>query len=1062
MLQVITGRFHPHLESALADDIRRTKRADPFAPLAILVPSATLLARLRHLLAVEQGLSLLNVHFLTFHQLALRLADEARHNSGEAPFLRVVDDLFFEQLIRHLVRSRLTSLTPLQLLGHSSGTWGALWSTVRDLQDAGVDPREALRGVREGYFEKDDAAWLESLFSLHAAVKELGQSLEVGSPDDLSESVTALVPTSIFLTSLQRAFYYGFYDLTQVQLSFFEAVCKTVPTTLFFPLDKGTPSGFARRFFDRAIQPCVTSPDAITRLPESPAADTAPATLSFRSVIGVEEELASTCRTILDLVETNGYQFEEIGVVARTLDPYRSYLQPVFDRHRIPLSTNAGRPLIHEPLCKVLLQLATLPLDDFYRTTVLDVVTSPLYATVLSNEKSEHYRSEQWKIIVPALQITRGIEEWKRLEHASRSMLKFDGEENLDAGGSCEIAPEVIRLLWQVVSQLLENCSALPQRGKVGILVAAFQRLLDQHVRCPDPAEISAQDPFATRLASTWDAIDRTLSGLRDLDLIGEEVTWADFVELLTHAFERTLIPLESSSHQGVQVLDVMAARGVPFKALFVLGLNEKVFPRYIREDAFLRDRHRRVLDATLGFKIDEKLNGYEEEALLFRLLCQAASHRVFLSFQRADDAGRMLASSPYLDEAGRRFGMDMRSVEKLPRRLTERVAQRPTTRMFLPPADLTQWMAMVGQDPTALLPVAGADAEAFRLGIEALAYIEDDNPSLNPFDGICGPLDRHWSGLLRRGMAPTPLERYARCPFQYFAADVLRLEPIRREIAQRPDAALLGTLCHAALRRCYEELIGAGWPMDPIQEDRIVRIIHSAVDQAAVECEVQHCTGHYLLWELAKEQVIVLVRAAVTEDQEAQAESPFTPIAFEVEAEGTVPGLTIAHHAPLKIHGRIDRLDRHRTSGALRIIDYKFKVGSDIKPEDRRLIQSAVRGYRLQPPLYACLSIPDHPAPSLVQFVFLAPNWPAPVAHSTFEAATWSTDVGTLLRKTIGLLAEGIRTGQFFILPDAYCDLCEFRVACRREHTPTWWRSYRAAEPKVLKALRAVRISEE
>jgi len=1062
MLQVITGRFHPLLESALVDDIRRTKRADPFAQVAILVPSETLLARLRHLLAVEQSLSLLNVHFLTFHQLALRLADEARYHSDEAPFLRVVDDLFFEQLIRHLVRSRLTSLTPLQLVEHSSGTWGALWSTVRDLKDAGVDPREALRGVRESCFEEDDAAWLESLFSLYAAVKELGQSLDIGSADDLAESVTPLVPASIFLTSLKRAFYYGFYDLTQVQLSFFEAVSKTVPTTLFFPLHEGAPSGFARRFFDRAIQPCVTSPDAITRMPESPAANAHSATLSFRNVIGVEEELASTCRTILDLVETNGYRFEEIGVVARTLDPYRSYLQPVFDRHRIPFSTNAGRLLMHEPLCKVLLQLATLPIDDFYRTTVLDVVTSPLYATVLCNEKSEHYRPEQWKIIVPALQITRGIEEWRRLEQASRSMLELDGEENLDGGGSCEITPEVTRLLWQVVSKLFADCTALPQRGTVGILVAAFQRLLDQHVRCPDPAEIAARDPFATRLASIWEAIDRTLSALGDLDLIGEEVTWADFAELLAHAFERTVIPSESGSHQGVPVLDVMAARGIPFKALFVLGLNEKVFPRHIREDAFLRDRHRRVLDATLGFKIDEKLNGYEEEALLFSLLCQAASHRLFLSFQRADEAGRMLASSPYVDEAGRRFGIDPRSAETLPRRLTERVAQRPTVRMFLPPTELAQWMAMVGQDPTALLHVTGADAEAFRLGIDALAYIEDDDPSLNPFDGICGPLDRHWKGVLRRGMAPTPLERYARCPFQYFAADVLRLEPIRREIPQGPDPVLLGTLCHAALRHCYEELIGAGWPADPIPEDRIVRIIHSAVDQAAIECKASHRTGHYLLWELAKEQIVVLVRAAVTEDQEAQTESPFTPIAFEVDAVGTVPVETLTHHAPLKIHGRIDRLDRHRISGALRIIDYKFKVGSDIKPEDRRLIQSAVRGYRLQPPLYACLRIQDHPAPSMVQFVFLAPNWPAPVARSTFEAATWSTDVGTMLRKTIGLLAEGIQTGRFFILPDAYCELCEFRVACRREHTPTWWRSYRAAEPKMLKALRTVRISEE
>ena len=37
--------------------------------------------------------------------------------------------------------------------------------------------------------------------------------------------------------------------------------------------------------------------------------------LSMRSVVGVEEELASACRQILDLVETHGYRFDDIGVV---------------------------------------------------------------------------------------------------------------------------------------------------------------------------------------------------------------------------------------------------------------------------------------------------------------------------------------------------------------------------------------------------------------------------------------------------------------------------------------------------------------------------------------------------------------------------------------------------------------------------------------------------------------------------------------------------------------------------------------------------------------------------
>jgi ATP-dependent helicase/nuclease subunit B len=54
-----------------------------------------------------------------------------------------------------------------------------------------------------------------------------------------------------------------------------------------------------------------------------------------------------------------------------------------------------------------------------------------------------------------------------------------------------------------------------------------------------------------------------------------------------------------------------------------------------------------------------------------------------------------------------------------------------------------------------------------------------------------------------------------------------------------------------------------------------------------------------------------------------------------------------------------------------------------------------------------------------------------------------------------------GIRQGRFFIMPDTYCKTCEYRVACRREHMPTWWRASRAMEAKELAALRALRVDQ-
>ena len=1063
MLRVVTGRFHPSLESALVDQLHHAQTDDLFAPVAILVPSKTLLDRLKCLLSRERQSTLLNVHFLTFHQFALRLADEIHSQDGTTR-IRVVDDLFFEQLVRYLTRNRPSGLAPLQQIGHASGTWAALWSTIRDLKDAGVDPIAAIQGVAEEYFGQDEPDQLQALFALYAAVEEVGKTLAVGTADDFTESLIPFVPSSPFLASLTHLFYYGFYDLTQVQLSLLETVRATVQTTLFFPLEEDTSYKFAQRFFDRHISPLGAGPNARATLPQpGEAVGAGPVTLSISSVIGAEEELSSTCRQILDLVETNGYQFDEIGVVARTLDPYGGMLRDIFDRHCVPFVTNGSTPLIHEPLCKLLLQLASLPINDFYATMVLDVITSPLYRSSKLMEGSPHYRPEQWKAMVSALRITHGRDEWERVKQASRSVLTLqdEGDEEIQ-GGALDVAPEVATLCWQVVEKLFQSCEAVPARGTARELVDALEQLVSRHLSRREEANPGKESPNETRCDSIWQVIEQTWDKVRALDALGEELSWEEFVELLQHALERASVPISSVPNQGVVVLDAMAARGIPFRALFVLGLNEKHFPRYIREDPFLRDRYRVVLDSTLGFKIDEKLAGYDEETLLFTLLCQAATQRLYLSYQRADENGRVSVVSPYVESGTRRLNQSDCPVETVPRRLTDRVTYRPAIRQYLSPAELVRWMVLQGQDPASFLQARGHDAELCRHAVTAVAGIEQDVPSLTPFDGQTGPLLSHWARVMRRGMAPTPLERYARCPFQYFGTDVLHLEPVRFVRRKEPDALALGILIHSALRHCYESFIEKGWPATGLAQETIRRSAEEAVAKAAGDCEREHPPGLFLLWELAKEQAVALVITTISFDQAAYAELPYQPIAFEQEATGTLSLVVEDESVELKIQGRLDRLDRHRDSGALRIIDYKYKTGSVMKTEDRNLRQSAVRGGRLQPPFYARLDLAGLGTTEEVQLLFLAPHWPRPIDHSVFMKRDWSGNAGALLQDSIERLVTGLKTGQFFILPGTYCQTCEYRVACRREHQLSWWRSYRATESKDLRSLRTMKVQDE
>ena len=75
--------------------------------------------------------------------------------------------------------------------------------------------------------------------------------------------------------------------------------------------------------------------------------------------------------------------------------------------------------------------------------------------------------------------------------------------------------------------------------------------------------------------------------------------------EFVAETFRARLARLErpagTDNAAGVRVLDAMAARGLPFHALTVLGMNERTFPRFILEDPFITDAVRQLVGTIPG-----------------------------------------------------------------------------------------------------------------------------------------------------------------------------------------------------------------------------------------------------------------------------------------------------------------------------------------------------------------------------------------------------------------------------------------------------------------------------
>src|SRR5437870_5159644 len=955
MLSVVTGPFHPDLENALVAEVHSLKRDDPLRPLAVVVPSQQLARRAKWLLAVEQGHALLELHVLTFHQLAMTLI---RETGGEA-LPAEVNEFFREELLRYLVDRGVPGADAFRGRRGMQGLWTGLWATVEDLKEARVDPSAVLQALDEGRLRTDEPARLAALVRVYAAVLEVDRALRLADPDDLPALAMERVADSAFLKRMARICYYGFYDLTQGQLDFFKAVAGAYPATLFFPLRPASLAyRFAQRFFETYIHglairvgggPTQGAPPTPTS--SSLADEMTPAvrgTCRIVSAIGVEDEVAAAAKEMLRLIEDGNCDPLEVGVVARTLDPYLPALRRVFDDHRIPFACPVGEPLIHEPLVKTLIRFLRLPVETFPRAAVIEVLTSPAFRVdairVEGGISSTSFtpRPDLWDWATRRLGIVRGnpvdrsLGDWLRLERAAKTDIAVPANDDAEQP-RVAIADEQVALLFDLVARLHRALSSLPKTAGWDAYTEQFRMLLPEYFHLP-ARETGASDTHTDRVQT---AIKACLESVASLDHLSEDITLADWVEQVVRVLERSPVPSEAGDRHGVQVLDAMAARGVPFRALFVLGLNEKVFPRSVQEDPFLRDADRAVLARDLGFKIPCKLEGFDEERLLFALLLRSARERVVLSYQRADRDGRPMVPSGYLAELKPHAGG---SELRIKRRPTERWAEGA----FLTPREAGLLMILKGSTSSSLTPVLRLHQppELFAHGLAAIAAIDSMKPALTPHDGMVGVARAHWRMLERQGVSPTALERYAQCPFKYFAEKVLRLDPLETpDSVLVPDARARGTLCHDILRLFYQQLTARKVKLDQVTASDIDAWLAEAAEEAFTRFEAEEPVGYPLLWSLVKEDLTRLVRTFVENDlQELQA-SGYRPILFEEAVTGSF-GATLPdplNHVPIR--GRLDRVDVRREAGQahVRVVDYKYTESGAPKLEDREDRKSVV-----------------------------------------------------------------------------------------------------------------------
>ena len=784
--------------------------------------------------------------------------------------------------VRRAVGSR--ELDGLRVSAGTSGFADTLLQAIGELE-AGLVALDGLNG---------------ELAALVGAYREELGRMGVRDRDGMRRDAVERLRGDLDAWSRAPLFAYGFEDLTGAEWALVEALAARTDVTLSIPYEPGR-AAFAALSGTLEDLAALAGPH-IEELPPAPSPTTPPALLHLERELFSDElttglpldgsirflEAAGTRGTVELLASEvaallrGGTAPERVAVVCESVDRWRAPLDAAFAQLGVPASVEHPRRLGESPLGGALLSVL--------RYEWLGGSRGDLFAFLRSPFSGLERRSVDF---VEGRLRGRAVAEHGRVE--------AEGE----------------RLRGAPVPALVEL------RG-IDDPVAGARALLALMVRNAWGLESPPTSDDARIDARAYRAADRTLGELAALSGSEPGVVRDDVLA----ALERTRVAPESPATGRVAVLDHERARTRAFEVVFVLGLEEGVFPRRGRPSPLLDDELRAALGGRLA-----RPDAVARDRYLFYTTCTRATRRLVLVREAASDEGVPREPSPFWEDVRSLF--DAADVQRVTRRrslsaLTWPLESAPSARERL----------------RALVRLAAEDED----GADALAAANDWSRRL---DRARGAFDR--TTALRSGavVAPfaakqtfsaTELERFADCSSAWLVERVI--DP--KKIDAEPDPLLRGSVLHTTLNRFYASLPREldAERVTPENLEAAIELAHRCLD-AALESGVR-----LDLTELQEAELRHSLRSDLEGflRDEAASEVQFLPRRLEVAfgSERAAPelqrGLPLADQ--LWLSGKIDRIDVDPFSARGIVQDYKSGKGAHSARE-------IDREFRLQIPLY-------------------------------------------------------------------------------------------------------------
>ena len=986
----LLGKSGFELEAALFERVAGVKAGDRYAPVTILVGSNLCGLYLRRALAERSG-GLFNVRFVTFAGLVESLVHGVERPGESAPPLSdrlIVDDI-------------LLSSEAAGSFGEAARTRGfgeALLSTFNDLAESGCTPQAASAIAASEAARERLGAKTRGVLAFYARFRERLESLG----GDVQTRLCAAMSSPLSPPS-GPIFAYGFYDFNEMQRRLLAHLARACEVAVFMPWGVGEAYRFAAQTRNR-----LESSGFKAKSLDGPESGVGPAVKPrLLNVPGEEEEMREIARRILALAMKRDVRFGEIALILPSVEAYAPLCREVFGEAGIPYYLHDGLRGDGGAAARGALDLIGMLGGAMERRNLIEfLVSAPLRSGADAREESDYFSLWVRRSAEAGVTGERG---WKEESAALIERLRRDVEEGEGNEGSLDAALEVDALIERIARSGSEARRLTTWEGLARLSAALIRELF-----------VESEDRESVCVA---------IEGLAALDAAGSPASIETFSRLAEAALARTGTSVGRFGGEGVNVLSLVQARGLTFRAVFIPGLAETIFPTTIRQDPFLNDQERGALNAVSrgDLFLSMKSDRLSEEALLFELARGSAREELVCSYPRFEEGtGKERIPSSFLRFV-EGYSIDGAHGDGLDHERISSAGSFERDRVALSVHEYDFEGARGCGDGSGFLP----DNAFFARGARLIRG-RWGTPRFTPYDGVFSSRKaaQALAGMLERQgrrFAPTSLEAYAGCPFEYFLTHVLGIGVLEEpERIVTPTPLQRGILIHRILARLFGELEKRGLlPVSAAPAAEIFAVADAVVERQLDDFPKREPVGLPVFWEMEKRLVREAVRVLLEEERLENGD--FIPERFEQPFGGERDEIDVPYEcggATVLFRGRIDRIDAAK-DGRYRVIDYKT---GKLKGKN----QDLAGGSALQLPIYLMAA-----SRLLGRDLHVGEAWYRHVGAGegsgavTFSGSSWEKSAPEFAG-IIDCIIHGIERGLFFAPADEQgCRYCDVRPAC-------------------------------